>query len=97
MADHTFEARLEVSGDGLGGRVTAVCWKAGQHPSLARPLPALLWERHRGGVAPGHTVVPRNGVQVDCRLENLGLVPNRLAAAWDHPAPGPGKQGQVGS
>jgi len=77
---YTFEARLDVDRNGGGARISAVCYlyELGRHTGAR--VQDLLWERHRGGVARGWSVVHRNGVTMDNRLDNLMLVPSSAAA-----------------
>jgi len=79
---YTFEAVLDVDRNGHGARITAVCYIYERGRETGVRVADLLWERHRGGLAPGWTVVHRNCVTMDNRLENLMLVPSSIAARW---------------
>jgi len=78
----TFEARLEVDWNGGGARVFAICYIFEHGKESGVHVEKMLWERHHGGIAHGWTVVHKNCVTVDNRLENLMLVPSTVAARW---------------
>ena len=64
---YTFEAVLDVDRNGHGARITAVCYIYERGRETGVRVADLLWERHRGGLAPGWTVVHRNCVTMDNR------------------------------
>jgi len=79
---YTFEARLDIDRNGGGARIFAVCYIYEQGRDSSVHVQDLLWRRHHGGVADGWSVVHRNCVTVDNRLENLMLVPSSMVSRW---------------
>ena len=81
--EYTFEARTEVDRNGCGASIFAYAFHFdAEKGKVGKYVQDVLWERHRGSVAPGHRVVHKNGISVDNRLENLILVPISVAQSW---------------
>nr|ACO10903.1 Zinc finger MYND domain-containing protein 19 [Caligus rogercresseyi]ACO11562.1 Zinc finger MYND domain-containing protein 19 [Caligus rogercresseyi] len=85
VEEYSFEARLEIDKNGNGARIDAFAYLFGKPRTQGTTLQELLWERHRGGIAPGYRVVHKNGVSVDNRLENLLLVHESKVPTWYKP------------
>ena len=81
--EYTFEARTEVDRNGCGASIFAFAFRFdAEKGKVGKYVQDVLWERHRGSIAPGHRVVHKNGISVDNRLENLILVPVSVAQSW---------------
>lgn len=55
------------------------------------PLRRVVWQKHYGDIPEDHMIIHLNGNQLDCRIENLAMVPKRYRPAIlrymksDHP------------
>ena len=79
---YSFEARIEIDKNGNGAKIYAFCYIFERGRADGHFVHNLVWERHCGGIAPGYSVIHKNCVTMDNRLENLTLVPSALAGRW---------------
>ncbi|KAK7095525.1 zinc finger MYND domain-containing protein 19-like [Littorina saxatilis] len=71
---YAVEGRVEVDKNGQGAAIHAFAFDCVKGRKTSQKLQDILWEKRRGGIAPGWKVVHTNQVTMDNRQENLCLV-----------------------